>query len=249
MKILLIIFFYSISTNLFADIRIAILDTGFCPEKIKLKENIHLENVIDLTNSVKQDYCKKFNPSLPRFHGHLVLQSFVNFIVNSTEKIIITPYVIFDYKGQQEKKYWQQTLTRQYDLFISAAGLVTEEKFSNSLIGEWFVAAPRIGPGIKIDSVVFPVSLAPLNNLFVIGDFIEGDPKLFDKEQLYKDKINYFFSSGTGDLRGTSRAVAEAAARAIIFCANQLKIKNNLRECLKKKSIDVSGDISGMKSF
>lgn len=243
MKILYFLLSGVIPATAFANINMAILDTGFCLDKIQSKKNIQIEKVIDLTNSVKENYCKNFQSNLPRFHGHLVLQSFINLIDAPTEQIIITPIIIFDHKGRQTKKYWQQALAKKYDVVLSAAGLVTETKISDGLRGEWFVAAPHLGPGIKDNSAVFPVSLAPLHNLFVIGDFLDGDTKLLDQGQLYKDKIDYFFSSGTGDLRGTSRAVTEATARAINLCANQLK--KNLRECLKKKTFDVSG----MKSF
>lgn len=247
MKIFFCLLSWLIPATLFANIHVAILDTGFCPDKIQAKKNIQIEKVIDLTNSIKENYCKNFQAHLPRFHGHLVLQSFINLIVDPAQQIIISPMIIFDHKGKQTEKYWQQVLAKKYDLVLSAAGMVTKGKFTEDLRGEWFVAVPHTGHGIKHDTVVFPVSLAPLHNLFVIGSFIEGETKLFEKGQLYRDKIDYFFSSGTGDLRGTSRAVTEAAARAINLCGDQ--IKNNLRECLRKKSLNVSGDISGMKSF
>jgi hypothetical protein len=246
MKTILLLFsIYSYST--LAETQIAILDTGFCPEKITLSKSIKILAPKDLTNSINQEYCKKINLQSPRFHGQLVLLKFLDELKSSTEKFIITPLIIFDHKGQQKKEYWEKALGEKFEFFIAAAGLPIADnqnlKLNDSV---WFVSAPRLAPGIKKESVLFPAEVAPLENLFLIGNYIDGGSILFDEAQLYQDKIDYFFPSGTNSqdtLKGTSRAVAIAAARALNICKKELK--KSLRSCLKKKSFKVSG----MQSF
>jgi len=215
------------SVQVLADIQVAVIDTGFCPKLLTIKPNIKIEKVIDLTDSIKEDYCKKFNKSSPRFHGHLVLQTFIDQLQNTQEKIIITPLIVFDKNGKQLANYWQQALKKHYDFILSGAQLMTNEKIATDLQGQWFVAAPHLNPGVYKESIFFPASIAPLQNLFIIG----SSP---DNGQLYKDKVDYYFPDSTGELRGSSYAVSIAAAKAINLCGNE--IKANLRSCLVSKT-------------
>jgi hypothetical protein len=248
MKKLCLIIFLLMPWSLLANIQIAIIDTGFCPGKIKTKKNIVIEKVIDLTSSLDQSYCEKFDESLPRFHGHLVLKSLIDFLEIPKDKIFITPLVIFDRKALQNKRYWSKIIDKKFNLVISATGLVTDEKIARPMTSNWFVATPRIGGGIHKRTEVYPANIANQKNIFLVGDYLgdihDSTKILFDEAQLYQSKIDYFFSSGNaGELRGTSKAVTEAAARAINFCRKELH--NNLRSCLKK----ISFDVNGMKSF
>jgi hypothetical protein len=59
---------------------------------------------------------------------------------------------------------------------------------------------------------------------------------------LYSDKIDYSFPSGDGEFTGTSRAVAEALAKAINMCPI-----NEMRICLKKNAKVFVDKISGTK--
>jgi hypothetical protein len=60
---------------------------------------------------------------------------------------------------------------------------------------------------------------------------------------LYKNKIDYYFPAGAGKFKGTSKAVAEAAAKALNLCPPS----NNIRACLKKASKEFYDGLSRTK--
>lgn len=217
--------------NLYGSLNIAILDTGFCPSLLVTSQNIKINKVVDLTGTIKNDYCQKFNIHSERFHGHLVLEEFLHYLVPTTEKIKITPFVVFDSSGLQKEIYWKKFINKKFDLVVSAVGLISSLNISRHLSGVWFVAEPRIGPNIKKDSIIYPANIAPQDNLFLIGNYFSGTKILFDEAQLYQKQIKYFFPKGDGGLVGTSRAVSEAAARAIILCRKSFE--TNLQKCLE----------------
>lgn len=218
--------------NLYGSLNIAILDTGFCPRLIVTSQNITINKTVDLTGTIKNDYCQKFNIHSERFHGHLVLEEFLHYLIPTTEKIKITPYVVFDNSGLQKEIYWKSFINKKFDLVISAVGLISPLNISSHLNGIWFIAAPRIGPNIKKDSIIYPANIAPQDNLFLIGNYFSGTKILFDEAQLYQKQIKYFFPQGDGDLVGTSRAVSEAAAKALTLCRKSFEA--NLQKCLEK---------------
>jgi hypothetical protein len=221
---------FFIPQTLYAEIKIAIVDTGFCPNQ--LKQKMRIESVIDLTKSVVLD-CSKVDPKNPRMHGQLVLEEFLQYLDLEKHSVYLYPLIVFDKDGQQKKDYWTSALAlikkNKIDFVLSASGLITNEKIQKELPGIWFVPSGRLAPGIKEDTSLFPQNLAPLENLFLIGDFYDGREIIYDQALLYKDKIDYYFSSGIKGFQGTSRAVAHAAARALNLCPLA-----NMRECLKK---------------
>lgn len=231
-----------------AQMKIAIIDTGFCPEKIKLaNKQIKITPVQDFTNSVNLD-CQsvKFDKSTPRFHGQLVLEEFINYYHHQNLSLELYPLIVFNSRGDQKSEYWIKAIewvkNNKIDLVVSAAGLILSK--SNKLPARvlpavWFIPSGRTTPQINKDSKLFPQNLAPQNNLFVIGDFYDGQQVLYDQGLLYQDKIDYYFPSGSNAFSGTSRAVAEASARAITLCPLA-----SLRECLKKKSKEYIDNLS-----
>lgn len=220
-------------------VRIALIDTGFCP--VKSRAVIH--PVTDLTESVSfKEVCKKPDLKSPRLHGQHVMLEFLKHADLKKTRIEIFPLVVFDKNGNQKKEYWQKALRwvkdHQMDVVVTAAGFLTGSAEQKELAGTelpalWFVPSGRIGPGIKESTVLFPQSLAPKENLFLIGAYYDGKMVIYDQGLLYKDKIDYFFPSGAGSFTGTSRAVAEAAARALKLCS-----VSEMRSCLQKQSKD-----------
>jgi hypothetical protein len=218
--------------SLQAEIKMALIDTGFCP--MKNHSMVKIKPAIDLTKSVKLD-CQKFDSTLPRFHGQLVLEEFLKFYDSKKSMLHIYPLIVFDARGEQKKEYWSEAVDwvkkNKIDIVLTASGLVSSAEIVNELPAIWFVPSGRISPQIKESSILFPQNLSPKENLFLIGDYYEGEQVLYDQGLLYKEKIDYYFPSGQGHFQGTSRAVAEAAARAINLCP-----LSSMRSCLKKLS-------------
>jgi hypothetical protein len=215
------------------DLKIAMIDTGFCTEKIKVK-NIKLEEINDFTKSVKfGGNCSKFDKFAPRFHGQLVLEEFIKYFDHKKKNIQIYPLVVFDEAGNQKKEYWLKAIEwikkNNIEVVVTAAGFITTEKIVSELPGLWFVPSGRVTPQIKKVDSLFPQNLAPMENLFLIGDFYDGRQVLYDQGLLFQDKIDYYFPAGLKGFVGTSRAVAEGSARAINLCPI-----STMRDCLKK---------------
>lgn len=221
-----------------ASVKIAVIDTGFCPAMIKGARSLTIHPVLDLTQTAHTD-CQKPDLKSPRLHGQRVLQEFLTTLKTQKTSYEIFPMVIFDGKGDQKREYWLQAIDRvrdlQVDLVVTAAGLITskdELKLLPTLLPAlWFVPSGRIGPGLKETTILFPQALAPQKNLFVIGDYYDGKMVMSDAGLLYKDKIDFYFPSGRGSFTGTSRAVAQAAATALNLCGLQ-----DMRSCLDKQS-------------
>lgn len=237
-------FFVSINSAHSA-LNIAVLDTGFCPNQItSTNPRIKIQAVTDLTSSVKLD-CESpaFNRELPRFHGHQLIEEFLKHLVTDKLEINIYPVIIFNAKGLQQKDYWLAGIDwvkkNKIDFVLSASGLITKVAPSKiQLPGVWFVPSGRTSPHIKKGDGLFPQNLAPAKNLFLIGSYYQYDVKndqnvLYDVGLLYQDKIDYYFPGGSAQFSGTSRAVAEAAARAINLCPESI---SKMRVCLKKQS-------------
>jgi hypothetical protein len=234
-----------------ASLRIAFVDTGFCSNKIKIDkskiEKIKIESVVDLTESVKLD-C--LNSSLDihsaRFHGQLVIEEFLKYFGQQNKIVHLYPLIVFNSKGEQKAEYWLKAIEwikkNKIDVVVTAAGLITNDKLVSELPAIWFVSSGRVTPQIKKESGLFPQNLAPQNNLFIIGDFYDGRQVLYDQGLLFQDKIDYYFPSGAHGFVGTSRAVAEASARALNSCPLTI-----MKECLKKMSKEYNDNLSGKK--
>lgn len=225
---------------------IAFIDTGFCSEAIKIK-NSHIQKALDFTHSVVMDCLKfKVEKNDPRFHGQLVLEEFFRFFDSKKHSADVYPLIVFNKRGDQKKEYWIEAISwikaHKIDVVVTAAGLIIDEKIVKELPAIWFVPSGRVTPQIKKADALFPQNLAPLPNLFVIGDFYDGRQVLYDQGLLFQDKIDYYFPSGKGVFKGTSRAVAEGSARALNLCP-----LSNLRDCLKKESKVYLDNVSGKK--
>jgi hypothetical protein len=228
-------------------LKIAILDTGFCPSLIKHETNISINSPIDLTSSVKLD-CKKYSNSNRRFHGQWVLQQFLK-VLKTSHKIEITPFIIFDSTGSQKESYWKTAFLQQdnFHLFITAAGVQGTSKFN--ITRPIFVAGATLGRGIRKSSKLWPQSEFKNKLVFKIGSYLPKGKNLGKREDytlLRKKEMSYFFSSGSSEalFKGSSRAVATASARAVNLCYEKLFSLKGLAECLKKKRFKIKLDES-----
>lgn len=242
---LIILAFFFCFNSFASQIRIGIVDTGFCPDLLNNKhKNVTIYPEYDATYSVKTD-CKKLNSKHRRYHGQWVLQTLLDSI-DKEVVIDIWPVIIFDFEANQKEQYWISALSylekKRPDIILSAAGL-PHQKLSSKLKlidAKYFLASGRIGGPIKPKTKLFPHELAPQENIYIIGSYfppLNKDDYVYDDKLLYIDKINYFFSQGPigAEFVGTSRSVAEALGRAINLCGDKMN-KNDveLKLCLKE---------------
>ncbi len=231
--------------NVQAEIKVAVIDTGFCHNEISKLNGQTISNTIDMTNSVNLD-CHKISPALKntsqRFHGQHVLQRFLR-SAGHDKNITVFPLIVFDSNGNQTEAAWFNAINfikkEKIDIVVAASSLPTKKRISESLHGVWFVAAGRTERGMTKKDSLFPQLLAPMKNLLIIGDYFESKGNfapLYDQSLLYQNQISYYFPSGEGPLKGTSRAVAVAAGLAVNLCYDFLKSQQGLNNCLKKKS-------------
>lgn len=232
-------------------LKIAILDTGFCPELLKLKKNVTINPPIDLTSSVHLD-CQKYSTKNRRFHGHWVLEQFLREL-KLEKKIQVTPLIIFDQNGSQRLEYWKRAFNKQseFHLIISAAGITQNKrsKMTSEIKRPIIVAGATLGRGIKESTILWPQSEFKNPLVTAIGSYLPKDQTLGKREDytlLRKNEMSYFFSAGRDSdyFRGSSRAVATASARAINICFNELLDLKNLKSCLKRKSFKIKLDES-----
>ena len=121
-------------------------------------------------------------------------------------------------------------------MVLTASGFISSEKVVSDLPAIWFVPSGRTERSITTKTVLFPQSLAPTPNLFVIGDYYDGEQVIYDQALLYQDQIDYYFPSGNKGFTGTSRAVAEAMGKALqnCFIEKDILAAHSLRLCLLK---------------
>jgi hypothetical protein len=226
----------------FAALKIAIVDTGFCSKRIKTSSSIVIAPALDMTNSVKLN-CDNFKDSdlktQGRFHGHLVLEEFIKYLPKESS-VTIFPLTIYNASGKQTQEAWDQAIAwikkENIDLTLTASGLIGSAPALAELPSIWFIPSGRVGGSVKKDSILFPQSLTPKENIFVIGDYFDGKTIVYDQGLLYESAIDYSFASGDSGLTGTSRAVAHALGKAIDVCSLNKKMKspNEIRQCLSK---------------
>ncbi|OUR97163.1 hypothetical protein A9Q84_12615 [Halobacteriovorax marinus] len=241
-----ILFFltFFIQSSFAGPLKIALLDTGFCPELLKTNKFIKIHAPIDLTDSVKLN-CAKYSKDNRRFHGQWVLEQFLKEL-KSKREIEITPFIIFDKNANQAESYWKKAFLKQADfhLFITAAGLPYKGKanITKKITRPIFVAGATLGKGIRKSSTLWPQVHFNHQQVFTIGSFLEKDQVLGSREDytlLRPKEMKFFFSSGpTKDhFKGSSRAVATASARAINHCYEVILKSKPLSKCLEKKRI------------
>lgn len=226
-------------------LKIAVVDTGFCSQKALVNSKNHIvKPVRDMTGLLSYD-CKKVSDkdllTSGRFHGQHVLNEFLSYLPKKI-KITIYPLVVYDKKGNQTAEAWKKAIEliekEKMDMVLTASGFITEEKVVSDLPSIWFVPSGRTERSITTKTVLFPQRLAPTPNIFVIGDYFDGEQIIYDQALLYQDQIDYYFPAGKNGFSGTSRAVAEAMASALQKCFIEKDIiaAHSLRLCLLKSS-------------
>lgn len=222
-------------------LKIAIIDTGFCPSKIELPKNIKVQPKAKMPIGV-EDYCAQFDLTNRRFHGHQVLSTIIDRL-KIQKDIEIYPIVVFDNQGKQSPHYWEKALKfvvkNKIDFVVSAAGAEVKDRKHRLLPKEpfFFMASGQRSIGIEMTTRLFPQGYKSEKSL-LIGSYhppiLEGDDQnLYNKTLLYQSKIDYYFphDQKIQGLQGSSLAVSLAFPKALNLCEKEL---NDLKSCLSK---------------
>lgn len=239
------LFFSFILNQANASLKIAVVDTGFCSQKIvTTSKHQNVKPALDMTGTNTYD-CKKVSAgelsSGARFHGQNVLNEFLAYLPK-TIPVTIQPLVVFDLKGHQSSAAWKKAITfiekEKIDMVLTAAGFISKEILVKKLPSIWFVPSGRTERFITNKTVLFPQSLAPVANLFMIGSYFDEGQIIYDQALMYQDQIDYYFPSGKKSFSGSSRAVAHAMAKALqnCFVENTVMAAHSLRVCLLKSA-------------
>lgn len=232
-------FFFSI--NLKAnEIKIALLDTGFCPSQFIQSNNIKINPVIDLSEKHEPYDCKLEDLKQGRFHGQNVLNLLVDSISN--QKLAITPFIVFNHKAQSRGIYFESFMKnheKKFDIVLSAVGTLEKIKHVN-FKAIWFMAAPRVSPFIKPTDQIFPQAFYRNKKYFLVGTY--DSKKQIDPMYLYKKHIVFSVEELEGEalnqapIISSSRAVGVILNKAIKICGDKI---DNFSACLqsKKKSV------------
>ena len=235
-------FIFSLEAS--ATLKIAVVDTGFCSDKAKINSKTHkVLKALDMTETNGMD-CSKVTDqvlnSSGRFHGQQVLNEFLSYLPKKLN-VSIQPLVVYDRTGMQTETGWKNAIAyvekQKIDIVLTASGLIYPDKIVTELPSIWFVPSGRIERLIDTKTVLFPQSLAPKPNLFIIGDYFDKGQIIYDQSLVYQDQIDYYFPSGNKKFTGTSRAVAHAMAKALDQCFIEKDViaAHSLRLCLMKK--------------
>jgi hypothetical protein len=257
-KVILLLTF-SISASFGGELKIAILDTYFCPKLLKTSKNIQIKPVIDNTSSHNPKSCNKFSKKNRLFHGQLVLKNFIENL-NSKEKISIQPISIFNSQGFQDIHSWKEAFKdqTQYDLYIIAAGLNPKKKVIEfpKITTPLIIAGATFGRGINKSTRLWPQAEYNKDLVITIGTFLEQNEDLGTRDDynlIFKDRMKYFFSAGKddSDFRGSSYAVSVAASRLVSLCFLQIKKEKGPYKCLEanKKFITLKESKKELPTF
>ncbi|WP_127715906.1 hypothetical protein [Halobacteriovorax sp. HLS] len=241
--LLVLLFFISINSQA-KTLTVAILDTAFCPTSERPSPTIHIRRAIDLTKTHNID-CSKVSAkeisSNRLFHGQLVLNRFIEELSNEI-KVDIQPFQIFDKNGFTRPSYWEDALVdnKKFDLFIIAAGVKVKSVHVLKVPTLAFVAGATFGRGINKTTKLWPQVDFRKSNIITIGSYLlpaDGLKERSDHTLIHPKRMKYFFAAGTDSeaLKGSSRAVATAAARSINTCHDQFGKVQSVIDCLEKK--------------
>lgn len=226
--ILLALFF--IPSLFAANLRVGIIDTGFCGNQFKEVFNATREDLGNLC-SLKRNH--------PRLHGQLVLEQFLKFAPKTVE---LFPIIVFNKKGEQKLSYWEAAFKYskivKLDYLLIAAGLPANKKMSFPEVTiPSFISSGTREKGIKRKTYLYPQELVKKDHLFLIGSFEPSRSKKFndamvDSRRMYPERIDYYFAGQPEGsyLNGSSKAVATALGTALKKCPT-----GDLRLCLEKK--------------
>ena len=145
-------------------IKVAILDSGFCPDQLSVPASMTIKENWFATESKFVFNCDQNEGSSQRFHGQKVLEAFVeSWGLENKSKIEITPIIMLDKEGFQTKESWLRALKKirndKFTLVVSSIGFAIEnvseingEKWSLPEQTTYFFAAgEKVGRLAKVN--------------------------------------------------------------------------------------------------
>ncbi|MGZ3774472.1 MAG: hypothetical protein ACXVCY_15590 [Pseudobdellovibrionaceae bacterium] len=114
------------------NIKIAILDSGFCNDLLENPASVQINQPWFAVSSKFDLECNSSNLKKPRFHGHKVLATLLEEWQQTQDKastvtLSISPIIMLDKNGQQSLKTWRRALQKirkeKYDIVLSSIGL------------------------------------------------------------------------------------------------------------------------------
>ncbi|MFT6071433.1 MAG: hypothetical protein ACJAT2_001612 [Bacteriovoracaceae bacterium] len=214
-----------------ANLKVGIIDTGFCGKQYKEVFNATKEDLGNIC-TLKRNH--------PRLHGQLVLEEFLK---HAPKNVEVYPIVVFNKDGEQRLPYWEAafdySMKKKLDILLIAAGYPTKKKVSFPKFNiPSFVSSGTKEGGIKAKTYLYPQELKDSQRIFLIGSYSPSKNTKFndamvDSRRMYSDKIDYFFSGDSEEsyLNGSSKAAATALGKALKTCP-----LNKLEPCLKRSS-------------
>lgn len=240
-----------ISPFAFSNIKVAIIDTGFCKDH-DLAPIFNSITNFDATGVVGVLNCEKNFYQLPRFHGENVLSVIANNI-KIENKIDLYLISVFDKKGNQDLKYWknaiQYVIGNKIDLVVSAVGIPLKGNINIPQIplnSGWIISAARISPGIKKNDSIFPQMSANGKNVILVGDYLDQNKKDYallntDLIKVYeKDSLDLM--NNKNHFSGTSFSVAYFFSKYMNKCANNF-VMTHFASCLMDHLKKITDDI------
>jgi hypothetical protein len=231
-------------------IKIAIIDTHFCSEKIKSSKAIQITPTQWMSESSWPQECSNTRMD----HGQQVLDYLLNKIdekniLSKKLKIEITPLVVFDKNGTQTIEAWNKAYTyiekNSFDFVLSSVGYLSQEKISFSipkLPTLFFLATPRNEGLVRHVKYVYPQILAPHPQLILISEKIfDGKKWKLDPMTLYS-KFNDIQITEESDpkYKGSSFAAPMALALFLNQCVStSMKgwTRKQISQCVNKASL------------
>jgi|GEM_PF-1371611 len=249
-------------------LKIAIVDTGFCLEKLRPSKLIMVLPKVDITQTNNYK-CENTPKESRRLHGQWVLDVLTKQLNLGTKEeevsLQITPIVIFDKFGHQKQDYWKTAIkfinTNDFNLLLSAVALPLKDiKIAANLpdleVPIALFAAQRKSKDIKKQTALYPHILTPKENILIIGSYHKDQVTLkahyADSSLTHPETINYFmpFEGDHPNLKGSSFAVTQAARKTLEYCLAPLlsRSTNLIKKCLEKKKSNIQVKLKG-KAF
>jgi hypothetical protein len=228
--------------SIYANITIAVFDTGFCIDRLSRVLNIEI-NKPHWTRGKYQVDCQRLSKKQTIYHGHYVLKELLDGLKVS-HKVTIIPIVIYNSFHKQSYLTWKNGLDLAHKsgatILLSANGLPSDKDIELTLLKLNFLASGQIGRKINRHTKLFPQALAKKDNsnIILVGSYYpltDGDKRLIkDPSMIYQDYIDLY--TLPKKLSGSSGAVAKALNIALKKCFNLLQEgdKEKLVKCLNE---------------
>ncbi len=234
-------------------IKIAVLDTGFCPNLLPQVKNVDIEPVLDFSQS--NDYsCSKEQLNHFRFHGHWILENILKNI-KPKNKLQIYPMIVFNKLGDQKLSYWQLAMDKikkeNVTLVLMAVGLPVSSNQLKDLTNSYkenqsyiLMASGQSDVRLKKENLtLFPQHAKKELLALMFGEYhaplAKSEKALLPPAQLFSDQIDFFYAKipeGHSLLKDSSLSVSKALISAITYCEDSIPSFIQLEKCLKDNS-------------